>query len=263
MPVDVEPEGLLERARAIAFTITFYLVTALFLILGAPLLLAPRRVAAFGLRAHAHAIVWLMRLLVGTRLEVRGRENLPEGPALVAAKHQSAWDTIGLIPLFRDPALVLKAELLAIPVYGWFIRKFEMIPIDRTGGAATLREMIARARGAIDDGRDVLIFPEGTRQPLDAPFETKPGVVMLYERLGVACVPVALNSGVFWPRRGLRRRGGRLVVEIGRAIPPGLGRAEFNGALAEAIGAASNRLVVEAVDGAVAQPVQASADRTP
>lgn len=120
--------------RSIAFNVAFYVTTALFLIFCSPLLLAPRRWAVAGLRAHAHTTLWLMRWIVGTEMEVRGREHLPEGAYLVAAKHQSAWDTVALILLFPDPALVMKAELLKIPVYGWFCAKFGMIPIQRETG---------------------------------------------------------------------------------------------------------------------------------
>ena len=108
--------------RSTVYAIAFYLATALFLVLGSPLLLGPRRWAMAGLRAHAHTCVWLLRVIAGTRMEVRGRERLPAGACLVAAKHQSAWDTFALIPLLRDPAIVLKAELGLIPVYGWFCR---------------------------------------------------------------------------------------------------------------------------------------------
>src|SRR5262245_47863088 len=117
--------------RSLLFTLVFYLNSAVILILGSPLLFGPRSWAMAGLRFHAITSMWWMRVIVGARVEGRGREKLPEGPALVASKHQAAWETFGLVPLLRDPAIVMKEELLKLPLYGWFSKKFEMIPIRR------------------------------------------------------------------------------------------------------------------------------------
>jgi len=177
---------------------------------------------------------------------VRGAEKLPHGSCLVACKHQSAWETFGLIPLFRDPALLMKRELFWIPFHGWFSRKFEMIPVERDKGPAALRRMLREARKRVADGREIIIFPEGTRRPPGAPPDYRTGVILLYEALGIPCVPVALNSGVFWPRRSLERRPGTIVVEFLDPIPPGLPKAEFLARLTEAIETASTRLLAEA-----------------
>jgi 1-acyl-sn-glycerol-3-phosphate acyltransferase len=177
---------------------------------------------------------------------VRGAEKLPQGPCLVASKHQSAWETFALIPLFRDPALLMKRELFWIPFHGWFSHKFEMIPVDRDKGPAALRRMLREARKRVADRREIIIFPEGTRRPPGAPPDYKTGVILLYEALGIPCVPVALNSGVFWPRRSLERRPGTIVVEFLDPIPPGLPKAEFLARLTEAIETASARLLAEA-----------------
>jgi 1-acyl-sn-glycerol-3-phosphate acyltransferase len=240
--------------RSLAFTAAFYIATALFLLLGSPLLLGSRSWAMAGLRAHAGTCLWLLRMIVGTRMEVRGREHLPVGPCLAAAKHQSAWDTFALVLLFRDPALVMKAELMHIPFYGWFSRKFGMIPIKRETGPSALRQLVRAARARIAAGREVLIFPEGTRRAPGAPPDYKPGVVLLYESLGVPCVPIALNSGLYWPRRRLDRYPGTIVVEFLEPLPPGLRRAEFKALLQQRIEEASRRLVAEAA---------ASTDRPP
>ena len=212
---------------------------------GSPLLLAPRGWAMAGLRAHAHTCVWLLRVIAGTRMEVRGRERLPAGACLVAAKHQSAWDTFALTPLFRDPAIVLKAELGLIPVYGWFCRKFEHIFVRRDRAAVALKALVADAKDRVGQGREVVIFPEGTRRSPGAPPDYKPGVVALYEGLGVPCVPVALNSGVFWPRRSFMRYPGTIVVEILEPLPPGLPRRQFKTELEQRIEDACARLLVE------------------
>ena len=235
-----------SMARSLLFNVLFYVTTTLFVVIGSPLLFAPRSWAMAALKVHARFELWLLRAIVGTTIEVRGRENIPAGPCLVASKHQSAWETFALIPIFRDPALLMKRELFFIPFHGWFSRKFQMIPVDRDKGPSALRRMLREAKKRIDDGREIIIFPEGTRRPPGAPPEYKTGIVLLYDALGVPCLPVALNSGLFWPRRSVIRRPGTIVVEILKPIPPGLPREEFLRRLQEAIEGASSRLLVEA-----------------
>jgi 1-acyl-sn-glycerol-3-phosphate acyltransferase len=185
-------------------------------------------------------------MICGTKMEVRGREHLPDGPFLIAAKHQSAWDTFALIPLFRDPAIVLKDELKWIPFYGWFCVKFRHILVKRDKGPSSLKSLIRDARERASHGREVVIFPEGTRRAPGAEPDYKPGYVALYEGLGLPCVPLALNSGMFWPRRSLMRYPGTIVVELLAPIPPGLPRKEFRDRIEREIEAASGRLVAEA-----------------
>ena len=232
--------------RSLLFAVVFYLGTVTFLVIGSPLLLGPRAWAMAGLRAHARASLMALRWIVGTGMEVRGAERLPAPPYLIAAKHQSAWDTFALIPLFKDPALVMKAELGLIPLYGWFSVKFAHILVRRGRAAAALKAMIRDARDRARQGREILIFPEGTRRAPGAPPDYKPGVVALYEGLELPCVPVALNSGVFWPRRALFRYPGTIVVEILEPLPPGLSRPEFKRQLQERLETASQRLLAEA-----------------
>jgi 1-acyl-sn-glycerol-3-phosphate acyltransferase len=235
-----------SMARSLLFNVLFYVTTTLFVVIGSPLLFGPRDWAMAALRVHANFELWLLRTIVGTKIEVRGRDNIPQGPCLVACKHQSAWETFALIPLFRDPALLMKRELFFIPFHGWFSRKFQMIPVDRDKGPIALRRMLREAKKRIDDGREIIIFPEGTRRPPGAPPEYKTGIVLLYDALGVPCLPVALNSGLFWPRRSVIRRPGTIVVEILKPIPPGLPRDEFLRRLEAAIEGTSSRLLVEA-----------------
>jgi 1-acyl-sn-glycerol-3-phosphate acyltransferase len=232
--------------RSLLFALAFYVTTALFLILGSPLLLAPRSWAMAGLRAHARASVWLLEKIVGTRMEVRGREHLPPGPCLVVAKHQSAWDTFALIPLFRDPAIVLKDELKWIPLYGWFCVKFEHILVKRDKGASALKAMLRDAKQRAGEGREIFIFPEGTRQAPGAAPDYKPGYVALYQGLKQPCVPLALNSGLYWPRRQLMRYPGTIVVEFLPALPAGLSRQEIEAEIPKRIEAATARLIEEA-----------------
>lgn len=232
--------------RSAIYAIAFYITTALFLVLGSPLLLGPRRWAMMGLKAHAVVSRWLLRVICGTRMEVRGRHNLPAGACLVVAKHQSAWDTFALIPLFRDPAIVLKDELKWIPLYGWFCVKFAHILVRRDRAAQALKAMVNDAAARVADDREILIFPEGTRRPPGAAPDYKPGYVALYDGLGVPCVPLALNSGAFWPRRSLLRRPGTIVVEFLEPIEPGMPRKAFRAEIEARIEAASDRLLAEA-----------------
>jgi 1-acyl-sn-glycerol-3-phosphate acyltransferase len=207
--------------RSLAYALAFYLTTAVMLVGGIWLLLAPRSWAMAMLALHGRICTWLLARICGTKLEVRGREKLPLGACLVVAKHQSAWDTFALVSLFRDPAIVLKAELKWIPIYGWFCLKFEHILVERARAAVALKQMLADAKVRAADGREILIFPEGTRAVPGAPPDYKPGYVALYEGLGVPCVPVALNSGLFWPRRTWRRYPGTIVVEFLDPLPAG------------------------------------------
>ena len=232
--------------RSLVYVAVFYINTAAFLIFGSWLFLAPRSWAMEGLRLHGLASMWLLKVICALGCEVRGREKLPAGACLIAAKHQSAWDTFGLIPIFRDPAMVMKAELGAIPLYGWFSHKFEHIFIRRDRGPTALKQLIRDARQRAAAGREIVIFPEGTRRPPGAQPAYKPGFLALYEGLNLPCVPVALNSGLFWPRRSILRYPGTIVVEILDPIPPGLERAQARRLIQERIEAACERLIAEA-----------------
>ncbi len=247
--------SFLTVLRSLLFAPVFYVNTALFVVLGSFLLFGPRRYAMMGLKAHAIVTLWLLKVIVGARMEVRGRDKLPKPPYLVASKHQSAWDTFALIPIFSDPALVMKAELRHIPFYGWFSRKFQHIFVERSRGPAALRKLERDARARAEAGREVLIFPEGTRRPPGAEPDYKPGAMALYEALGLTCVPMALNSGLYWPRRELMRYPGTIIVEILDPIPAGLSRSDFRSELQARIEGASNRLIVEAANSENPPPI--------
>jgi 1-acyl-sn-glycerol-3-phosphate acyltransferase len=232
--------------RSALFYPVLYINWALFLFFGSWLLWGPRRWAMAGLAAHGRATVWLMRVICGTKMEVRGHEKLLAGPVIVAAKHGAAWDTFALISLMRDPALVMKAELLSVPLYGAFCRKFELIPVQRELGPAALRQMAREARARAAEGREILIFPEGTRKAPGSPPDYKPGIAFLYQDLKIPVCPLALNSGAFWPRHTFLRYPGTIVAEFLDPIPPGLPRQEFMQRLEQSIETASNRLLAEA-----------------
>lgn len=215
-------------------------------ILCLPVLLLPPASIMRVVRFWARLMMSALRLIVGIDYEIRGLDRLPAGPVLIAAKHQSAWETIVFLAELPFPAYVLKRELLAIPLYGWYTRRIGMIAIDRKGGAASLRRMMAEARRAVASGRPIVIFPEGTRMP---PGTTRPlhsGVVALYTALDLPVVPVALNSGLFWRRGFWDKRPGRILCEVLPALPAGLVRPEMMQRLSAAIVDGSLRLEREA-----------------
>jgi 1-acyl-sn-glycerol-3-phosphate acyltransferase len=232
--------------RSLIFNAVFYLWSGLLMVLFLPLLVLPHRAALLAARSWSASVLFLLRVICGLSHEVRGLEHLPEGPYIVASKHQSAWDTIVFALLIDGPVYVFKRELLHIPLFGWYVLAAGCIPIDRTGGAAALRRMIARARAALDNGRKIVIFPEGTRVALGAHVPHHPGTAALYAQLGVPVVPVAVNSGLYWGRRTFQKRPGRIVLEFLPPIPPGMPRKAFAAELESRIESASNRLLAEA-----------------
>ncbi|MEM9472215.1 MAG: lysophospholipid acyltransferase family protein [Pseudomonadota bacterium] len=231
--------------RSLLFNVVFYINLIVFLVLGFWFMFTPRSWSMAALKTWARSSLWWMRLVTGTKMEVRGRENIPQAGGLLAGKHQSAWDIFALLPLMADPALVLKRELTFIPVFGWFCLKFKMIAVDRAAGPSALKKMIADARQAVADQRQILIFPEGTRKAPGAEPDYKPGATALYMQLGVPCTPFALNSGLYWPRRQFIRRPGTIIVEFLPPIEAGLSRKEFSARLQEEIENATDRLVAE------------------
>lgn len=231
--------------RSLLFNIAFYINIVVWMIVLLPTFLLPRRMFMRSVQAWAKSSLWLMRVLAGTAVEYRGLERIPAGGFVVASKHQSLWETFALLPVFDDPTFILKRELRWIPMFGWYTRKADCIPVDRKAGSQALLAMTAKAREEVRDGRQILIFPEGTRRPAGAPPAYKYGVSHLYKSLGVPCLPLALNSGLYWPRRKFIRRPGKIVLEILEPIPAGLERAVMFRLLQERIESASDRLYDE------------------
>jgi 1-acyl-sn-glycerol-3-phosphate acyltransferase len=231
--------------RSALFNVLFYLNTAIFLIIALPTFCMSYSGIIEVARAWGRVNLVLLRVVVGIKVDIRGREKIPAGPILVASKHQSAWETFALIPLFRSPVFILKRELQWIPIFGWLLIKGRMVPVDRGGGASALTAMTERARIELADNRQLIIFPEGTRRPAGAEPRYKYGVAHLYVAAGVPCVPIALNSGLFWPRRSLLRIPGTVVLEVLDPIPPGLDKDEFFERLKNTIETATARLIEE------------------
>ncbi|MFO1032667.1 MAG: lysophospholipid acyltransferase family protein [Hyphomicrobiales bacterium] len=231
--------------RSLIFNVVFYVNLILFLVLGSWLFVCPRLWAIRGLQAWASTSLWLLRVIAGIRMEVRGREHLPQGAALVAGKHQSFWETFAILPLLNDPCMVLKKELIYIPLFGWFALKFRMIGVERSAGAAALKALVARAKAEAGRGRQIVIMPEGTRKGPDDPPDYKPGAAALYGALDLPCVPFGLNAGLHWPRRKFLRLPGTIIIEFMPAIPAGLPRKVFQAQLEEAIETSTRKLVAE------------------
>lgn len=233
--------------RSLLFNILFYANLILWLVFAAfPALLLPKRFLMRVAINWARMSMWMLRVVAGTRYEITGLENIPEGGLMIASKHQSFWETFALVTVFRNPVFILKRELTWIPFFGWCLLKMRMIPVDRGAKARALAHVTRRAKVELSqNGRQLLIFPEGTRTAPGAPPAYKFGVAHIYAELNVPCLPVALNSGLYWPRRKFLRRPGTIRVEIMPAIPPGLGKAAFHALLQERIESASDRLLAQ------------------
>ena len=202
-----------------------------------------RRAVVAWSRFWIRFVLWWLRLTVGLTHRVSGRENLPPGPCIIASKHQSSWETMAYTVLFDDAAIVLKRELVWIPIVGWAMARAGNITVARGDGSRALRGLVRQAQARIEAGRSILIFPEGTRVAVGAERPYQVGVAALYRQLDVPVVPVALNSGLFWPRRKFVKRPGAVSMEILPPIPPGLKRDEFMKVLRERIEGATTRLV--------------------
>jgi 1-acyl-sn-glycerol-3-phosphate acyltransferase len=231
--------------RSILFNLLFYLNLLAHLLLAVPTLVMPYWCVVAVAKLWGRTNLWLLRHVCGLDVEWRGREKIPPGGIIVAAKHQSTWETFALLALLGDPVFILKRELMWIPVFGWCLWKGGMIPVDRGAGRSALTAMTARARAAVAAGRQIIIFPEGTRRPAGAAPKYKFGVAFLHADCGAPCVPVALNSGLFWPRRRFLRFPGRICVEVLDPIPPGRDRNAFFAELEQKLEAATARLLAE------------------
>ena len=229
--------------RSLVYNVLFYLLLVFWLIVAIPTYLMPRWAIMAIAKYWARSSIVLLRVICNTRVEYRGLEKIPKGPLVVASKHQSTWETFALLQFFDQPLFILKRELKWIPLFGWYLVKSDMIGVDRSAGGRSLLTMARRAGEAVRRGRQLIIFPEGTRTPVDAPPHYKTGVAQVYVECGVTCLPVALNSGLFWPRRTFMRYPGTLVVEFLDPLPPGLPRREFIARISSVIEDATKRLV--------------------
>jgi 1-acyl-sn-glycerol-3-phosphate acyltransferase len=232
--------------RSLVFNALFYLMLLAYFVVALPTLLMPRWGIMRLARHWARTNLWLLRIVCRIDVAWRGLDKIPPGAALVGAKHQSTWETFALLTVLREPTFIVKRELLWIPFYGWFARHAGMIPVDRGGGKAVLVAMTARARAALLEGRQIVVFPEGTRRPPGAEPKYKFGIAHLYAEGVAPCVPIALNAGLFWPRRKFLRYPGTVTVEVLDPIAPGMPTEAFFARLQHDLESATARLIAEA-----------------
>lgn len=235
--------------RSLAFNLAFYFGTALRMIVLSPFYFSVSRKRAYRVvvQGWGRFVNRQMRIWAGARFEIEGLENLPEGACIIAPKHQSAWDTIMLLPWIPDSVFMLKRELIQMPLFGWYLKKQRQIAVDREASGRTMADAIARTKAEVETGRQLIIFPEGTRRPPGAEPDYKRGIQRLYRDLGVPVVPVVMHPGLFWPRGSFRRYGGRFKVRILPPIEPGMEPRAFFAHLVETMESESDRLLVETV----------------
>ncbi len=242
--------------RSLLFTFAFYTTTFVQMILYAPFyFLMPRKKAWVIPKTWARVTLFLQKHIAGTHYEIEGIENLPKGAYIIAIKHQSAWETFSLVPYFDDPALILKRELMWIPFLGWYMAKTQVIPINRATPIQTLKIIIQKAKQKAKQGRQILIFPEGTRrQPGQEP-NYKPGITALYNELKLQVVPIAHNAGLYWPRDNFRRYPGKIRVRILPPIEIGLNKRDFLDQLIEKTEKACDELLLLAAQDPTPPPM--------
>lgn len=236
-------DNVMLLIRSLLFFIFLNLWTVLVSLVGTPLLFAPSKVTALVGHVWSNGVIFALRWICNLRYEVRGKEHLPEGKYIIASKHQSAWDTVIFLKMFRAPSYILKKELVKIPFYGWYLPAMGMIAIDRDGGASALKDMVKTSKKRLDEGRPVVIFPEGTRTLPGAEVEYQPGISALYMQAHVPIVPAAVNSGLFWKKGQFIKNPGKITLEYLPPIQPGLKRREFMEQLHTSIETASAKLI--------------------
>jgi 1-acyl-sn-glycerol-3-phosphate acyltransferase len=229
--------------RSFCFNVGWYAGSALIALLGIPILVLPQRMVVAWARVWIAFVMGWLAFTCGLRHRTIGRENLPAGAVIIACKHQSTWETLAFTLLFDDIAIVLKRELLFIPVVGWAMARAGNIAVARGDGASALRGLVRQARKVAASGRSIVIFPEGTRVAVGQQRPYQVGIAALYRQLNIPVVPVALNSGLFWGRRQWAKRPGLITLEILAPIAPGLDRETFMTTLKDRIETATARLV--------------------
>lgn len=230
--------------RSFLFNLFYVFWSAVTSLLAVPAYVMPYRYAHYSQILWCRGLQWVLKHLTGIRVDIRGRENILQEPAIYASKHQSAWETSIFQLLLHKPSFLMKQELMRIPFVGWYSRKLRMIPVDRARGNRAIRSVLRAGRKTLAEGRSIIIFPEGTR--VDPWGHRKrryqPGVFALYKGLNCPVVPVAVNSGLHWPRDDWRRPPGTITMEFLDPIEPGLDRGEFMDTLRRRIEQASDRL---------------------
>lgn len=234
--------------RSALFNILFYLNLIIQMIVFSPAyFLMPRKAAWVVPKNWVRSNHWLLKTVVGTDYVIDGLENIPQGSYIIAPKHQSFWDAYALLPHLDDPFYILKRELTWIPFFGWYVIKMRMVPINRGSRSKVMPEVMRQTKDQMKEGRQLIIYPEGTRRPVGAEPKYKFGIAKIYAELGVPVVPVAMNPGLFWPRRRFRRYPGTIRVRILPPIEPGLDPEIFMARLIEVTETATDALLMQTV----------------
>ena len=233
----------MNTLRSLLFTAWLYLSMPIIAIGLSPVLLAPHRYVQGVCKLWARVALFGLRWIAGVKVEVRGLENAPTGAALIASKHQGMLDIVALLAVLPDACFVMKKELMPLPFFGWFAWRAKMIAVDRAGHAKAVKDLTRQAKDRLAEGRQIVIFPEGTRNAPGVPGDYKPGVAAIYRDLEGPCWPVATNSGVHWPAHGFRRYPGTVVFEFLEPIPAGLKRGQMMALLESRIETASAALL--------------------
>lgn len=211
--------------RSTLFNIFFFTLTPLMALCALPTIWMRRDRAMFIVHSWVKMVYLLERIFLNLDYEVRGMEHVPQETSfLVAAKHQSAYETMKLHILFGDPAIVLKRELLSIPLWGLFLAKIDPVAIDRGNREQAMKSLLASVKHVQDQGRPIVIFPQGTRVKTDVTATEKPykgGIARMQAASGLPIVPMALNTGLFWPKNSLIKRPGKVIFQFYPAIPAG------------------------------------------
>ncbi|MCR6502634.1 1-acyl-sn-glycerol-3-phosphate acyltransferase [Shinella sp. CPCC 101442] len=235
--------------RSVLFNTVFYMnLIAQMIVMTPPYFLLPRKKSYAIAKNWARSNHWLFAKIVGTTFEVEGLENIPKGGYIFAPKHQSFWDAYAPLPWLEDPLYILKRELTWIPLFGWYLKKQRMVAVDRSARGKAMAAVMERTKTEMNAGRQLIIYPEGTRRPPGAAPEYKYGIARLYRDLQVPVVPVVMHPGLFWPRRKFIRYPGHFKVQILPAIQPGMDPDAFLAHLIDVMETASDRLLVETAE---------------
>lgn len=214
------------RLRSWLYLFAFLAWTICAAILCLPVLVS-RRASIGAIRHWVRGVRLLARVICGVTFRSEGRENIPVGPCIVAAQHQSSFETYELFLEFEHPVFVLKQELIYIPIIGWYMQRAGLVHVDRGAGASAMRKMLREAQEALERGSQVIIFPEGTRVKPGEAVPYKPGIAALYTHCEAPVIPMALNSGHFWGKTRILKRPGEIVFRYLPALPRGLEREDM------------------------------------
>lgn len=232
--------------RSFAYNVAFYVAIVFQMVFWTPFyFLAPRSYAWFVPKFWARTNMWLLDKIAGGKVDIVGAENLPKGSYILAPKHQSFLDAFSFVPMLPDALYILKRELMWIPLFGWYVARMKMVPVKRGDRSRALRDVVAKTLERMKEGRQLIIYPEGTRRPPGADPAYKYGIVELYARLGVPVVPVAHQAGLFWSRRQFLRHPGRIEMRVLPPIPPGLPKDEFQRRLVSETEAACDAILLD------------------